>query len=39
MTLMGQATSEGNEAKSKMKQPSDMATPRFELFKYNNIHC
>ena len=28
---MGRATSEGNEAKSKTKQPSDMPTPRFEL--------
>jgi len=28
--LIGRATSEGNEAKSKMKQPSDMVTPRFE---------
>ena len=27
---MGGATSEGNEAKSKMRQPSDMHTPRFE---------
>ena len=27
---MGRATSEGNEAKSKMKRPSDMPTPRFE---------
>jgi len=28
---IGQATSKGNEAKSKMKQPSDMPMPRFEL--------
>ena len=27
---MGRATSKGNEAKSKMKHPSDMPTPRFE---------
>jgi len=27
---MGGATSKGNEAKSKMKQPSDMPMPRFE---------
>ena len=27
---MGQETFKGNEAKSKMKQPSDMPTPRFE---------
>ena len=27
---MGRATSKGNEAKSKRKQPSDMPTPRFE---------
>ena len=27
---MGQATSKGNETKSKMKQPSDMPTPRFK---------
>ena len=27
---MGRATSNGNEAKSKMKQPSDIPTPRFE---------
>jgi len=27
---MGRATSKGNEAKSKMKQPSDMPMPRFE---------
>jgi len=27
---MGRATSKGTEAKSKMKQPSDMPTPRFE---------
>jgi len=27
---MGRATSKGNAAKSKMKQPSDMPTPRFE---------
>ena len=27
---MGRATSKGNKAKSKMKQPSDMPTPRFE---------
>ena len=26
---MGRATSKGNEAKSKMKRPSDMPTPRF----------
>jgi len=26
---MGRATSEGNEAKSKMKHPSDMLTPIF----------
>ena len=28
---MGRTTSKGNEAISKMKHPSDMATPRFEL--------
>ena len=28
---MGRATSKGNEAKSEMKHPSDMTTPRFEL--------
>ena len=28
---MGRATSKGNEAKSEMKHPSDMPTPRFEL--------
>ena len=28
---MGQVTSKGNEAKSKMKLPTDMPTPRFEL--------
>ena len=28
---MGRATSNGNEAKSKMKHPSDMSTPRFEI--------
>jgi len=34
---MGRATSKGNEAKkSKMKQPSDMPTPRFEHRKYMN---
>jgi len=27
---MGRATSNGNEAKSKMKQSSDVPTPRFE---------
>ena len=27
---MGGVTSKGNEAKSKMKQLSDMPTPRFE---------
>jgi len=27
---MGQATSKGNEVNSKMKQPLDMPTPRFE---------
>ena len=27
---MGQAISKGNEMKSKMKQPSEMPTPRFE---------
>ena len=27
---MGRATSKGNEAKSEMKQPSDMPTMRFE---------
>ena len=26
----GRATSKGNEAKSKMKQPSDIPTPRFD---------
>ena len=29
--LMGRATSKGNEAKTKIKHPSDMPTPRFEL--------
>ena len=28
---MSRATSKDNEAKSKMKHPSDMPTPRFEL--------
>ena len=28
--MMGRATSNGNEAKSTMKHPSDMLTPRFE---------
>ena len=28
---MGRASSKVNEAKSKMKHPSDMPTPRFEL--------
>ena len=28
---MGRATSNGNEAKSKMKHPSDMPKPRFKL--------
>ena len=32
---MGWATSKGNEAKSMMKHPSDMPTPRFELMLYN----
>ena len=27
---MGRVISKGNEAKSKMKHPSDMPTPRFE---------
>ena len=27
---MGRATSKGNEAKSKVKHPSGMPTPRFE---------
>ena len=27
---MGRATFKGDEVKSKMKQPSDMPTPRFE---------
>ena len=27
---MGRATSKDNEVKTKMKQPSDMPTPRFE---------
>ena len=27
---MSQVTSKGNEAKSRMKQPSDMPTPRFK---------
>ena len=28
---MGQVASKGNEMKSKMKQPSDIPMPRFEL--------
>jgi len=34
---MGRATSKGNEAKSKMKQPLDKLTPRFENLWSNTL--
>ena len=34
---MGRATSKGNEAKSKMKHPSDMPLPRFEHGRYWSV--
>ena len=35
---MGGATSKGNEAKSKMKQPSDISTPNIYIYIYIYIY-